>query len=590
MEVTAIGDLRHDSGKLEPPPATWVWPRKHPWAVFVLTAALYAVGSLLALTLIAESGLSSVFFIPAGMTVAFLLRIERDHWWLVVAGVVVAEAAMDSLSGYSPFEIAFFVGGNAIEPLVGAAIVVAAVESVDLARLRHLWWFFLGAVVVGPAVGAAIGSLGPHLLGTADFVEMFPQWWLGDAVGVVVIGSIILVWGSSPDRRSLLSPHGAALLIGTSLITAGVLGQAELRILFLVLVGVVIAGVVFGSRAVAVASLLISVMVAVRLVWVGVDFSGDLDPGSALVILKLQLGVFTLAGLVVAAESAERDRALIGETEARLHAVNAEIQRTTEREVAIRLQTALLPRVELNHPSVDVAARYEAGTEGLVAGGDWYDTFLLPNGRIGITVGDVVGHGLEATASMGRLRTAVAALAPHARNTGELLSFLHTVVNGPDGTSYATATYAELDPDSGDLEFASAGHPPALLLSPDGRSDWLTDGLSPALFGPPRGQRPHARIRLAPGSTLIFYSDGLVEGREKAIQVGLDRLQSYATHLSGRHPVEVCDALVSAMGVADTRRDDVVVLAIHYRDPSAAETRSGRSGRASDSKLGIVDD
>jgi serine phosphatase RsbU (regulator of sigma subunit)/integral membrane sensor domain MASE1 len=577
MEVTAIGHPRDDTGQVEPSPATWAWPRKHPWAVFVLTATLYAVGSFLALTLIAESGLSSVFFIPAGMTVAFLLRIERDYWWLVVAGIVIAEATMDSLSGYSPLEIAFFVSGNAIEPLVGAAIVVAAVRSVDLARLRHLWWFFLGAVVIGPAVGAAIGSLGPQLQGTADFVEMFPQWWLGDAVGVVVIGSVILVWGSGPDRRSLWSPHGAALLVGTSLITVGVLGQTELRILFLVLVGVVIAGVVFGSRAVAVASLLVSIMVAVHLVWLGVDFSGDLDPGSALVILKLQLGVFTLAGLVVAAESAERDLALIGETEARIHAVNAEIQRTTEREVAIRLQTALLPGVELNHPYVDVAARYEAGTEGLVAGGDWYDVFLLPSGRIGITVGDVVGHGLEATAAMGRLRTAVAALAPHATNPGELLSFLHTVVNGPDGISYATATYAELDPDSGGLAFASAGHPPILLLSPEGSSHWLTDGLSPALFGPPRGLRPHARIRLARGSTLILYSDGLVEGRRQAIQVGLDRLQSYARALHGQRPIEICDALVSAMGVADTRRDDVVVLAIHYRDPSAAETRNGRS-------------
>jgi serine phosphatase RsbU (regulator of sigma subunit) len=581
MEVAVVDDFRDDPGQLQPPPATWVWPRRHPWTVFVLTAALYAAGSFLALTLIAESGLSSVFFIPAGITVAFLLRIERRYWWLVIVGAITAEAVMDALSGYSPVEIVFFVGGNALEPLVGAAIVVAAVGNVDLARLGHLWWFFLGAVVVGPAVGAAIGSVGPQLLGTAEFLEMFPQWWLGDAVGVVVIGSVILVWGSGPDRRTLWSPLGAALLIGTALITLAVLTQSELRLLFLVLVGVAVAGVVFGSRAVAVTSLLISAMVAVHLVRLGVDFSGELDPGAALVILKLQLGVFTLAGLVVAAESAERDRALIGETEARLHAVNAEIQRTTEREVAIRLQAALLPGVEFDHPSVEVAARYEAGTEGLVAGGDWYDVFLLPNGRIGITVGDVVGHGLEATASMGRLRTAVAALAPHARDPGELLGFLHTFVNGPDGTSYATATYAELDPDSGDFEFASAGHPPTLVLFPDGSSRWLTDGLSPALFGPPTGLRPHAKTRLTRGSTLILYSDGLVEGRKQSIQVGLDRLQSYATGLRGRPTLEVCDALVSAMGVADKRRDDVVVLAIRYEGPSTAGTEMGRSGGGS---------
>jgi len=568
MEEAVGVDLGDDSGHAHRLHGTWVWPRERPWALFVLTAAGYAAGSYLALKLIAESGLSSVFFIPAGLTVAFLLRTNRRYWWLVIAGAAVAEAAMDIWSGYSPLEIVFFVAGNAIEPLVGAAIVSAAVRSLDLTRLRDLWWFFLGAVVVGPAVGAAVGSFGPQLLGNGDFVDMFLQWWLGDAVSVVVIGSIILVWGSGPDRRTLWSPHGAALVPGTALLTAGVLAQSELRLLFLVLVGVAVAGVVFGTRAVAVASLLISVMVASHLVRLGVDVSEEVDIGFALVILKLQLGVFTLAGLVVAAESAERDRALIGETEARLYALNAEIERTTEREVAIRLQTALLPRMKLDHPSVDVAARYEAGTEGLVAGGDWYDVFVLPNGRIGITVGDVVGHGLEAAASMGRLRTAVAALAPHARDPGELLSFLHTFVNGPDGTSYATALYAELDPDTGQFLFASAGHPPILLLSPDGRLHWLTDGLSPALFGLPRGTRPTARMRLDRGSMLILYSDGLVESRKQPIQVGLDRLHAHASTLRESTPMGVCDFLVSSMGVADTRGDDVVVLAIRYEDPA----------------------
>jgi serine phosphatase RsbU (regulator of sigma subunit) len=590
MEETAGIDLGDDSGHVHRSRAKWLWPRQRPWALFVLTGACYTAGSFLALTLIAESGLSSVFFIPAGLTVAFLLRTDRRYWWLVIAGAAIAETAMDIWSGYSPLEIAFFVVGNAIEPLVGASIVSAAVRGLDLTRLRDLWWFFLGAVMVGPAVGAAVGSLGPQLLGNANFMDMFLQWWLGDAVGVVVIGSIILVWGSGPDRRSLRSPQGAALVAGTALLTAGVLAQSELRLLFLVLVGVAIAGVVFGSRAVAVSSLLISVMVAAQLVRLGVDVSESVDIGFALVILKLQLGVFTLAGLVVAAESAERDRALIGQTEARLYALNAEIERTTEREVAIRLQTALLPRVELDHPSVEVAARYEAGSEGLVAGGDWYDVFVLPNGRIGITVGDVVGHGLEATASMGRLRTAVAALAPHARDPGELLSFLHTFVNGPDGTSYATAIYAELDPNTGQFLFASAGHPPTLVLSPDGGSRWLIDGLSPALFGPPKGPRPYASMRLSRGSTLILYSDGLVEAHRQPIQEGLNRLRAHAFALRERTTSEVCDYLVTAMGVADSRRDDVVVLAVRYEDPSKADSARDGSGATSDSVAGTVDD
>jgi serine phosphatase RsbU (regulator of sigma subunit) len=107
----------------------------------------------------------------------------------------------------------------------------------------------------------------------------------------------------------------------------------------------------------------------------------------------------------------------------------------------------------------------------LQVGGDFYDTFALEDGRLGVAVGDVVGHGLEAAAGMGRLRTALAALAAHASGPGELLSHLDAYASGYDAVPFATACCAVLDPATGELRHASAGHPPILVVPRGGRAE-----------------------------------------------------------------------------------------------------------------------
>lgn len=534
-------------------PAYWRWTAARPWGVFVLTAVLYAAGSGVALLLLRQSGLSGVFFIPAGITVAFLLRTERRHWWLVILGAMVAEAAMDLRWGFDSAETAFYVAGNAIEPLIGAAIVSTKVRSLDLARLQDLAWFFIGAVVIGPGVGAAIGSLGPTVLSGGNFAQIFPQWWLGDAVGVVVIGGLILVWGSSPDRLPLASRWGAVLLGGTVALTAGVLARSDLEFMFAVLIVVVIAGAVFGPRAVAVTAGLVSATVAFDMVVNHLTLAEALRPQEAMTLLKMKIGTFTLAGLLVAAQQTER-----GLAERRSH---------QDRSVSLRLQEALLPRLDVDYAGVEVAARYEAATDHLLAGGDWYDVYPLPGGRVGITVGDVIGHGLEATASMGRLRAAVAALAPHARDPGELLSFLHSVASGPEGTPYATAICATLDPANGRFEYASAGHPPMLIVSPGVGPAWVTGGLSAPLAGPLEGDRTHETMRLPAGAMLVLYSDGLVEKRGETIQSGLDRLIECLEAVEDADAATICEVIFVEMGVAEHLHDDVVVLVVKWVGP-----------------------
>ena len=160
-----------------------------------------------------------------------------------------------------------------------------------------------------------------------------------------------------------------------------------------------------------------------------------------------------------------------------------------EREIAIGLQRALLPGTLIVPAGVSVAARYEAASTTLEVGGDWYDVFSLADGRVALTVGDVVGHGLAAAAAMGQLRTALAALARYTESPSELLGRLDTFVATTDTTDFATVCYGVLDPVTGVFEYASAGHPPILLVTASGETRWLDEAQSPPIWGDEEHER-----------------------------------------------------------------------------------------------------
>lgn len=567
----------------DPLTSLWQWPDRRPWgrpALFLLTAASYALGSGLALLLIEESGLSSVFFIPAGVTVAFLISLPRRSWWVVLLAAGATELTMDVLAGYDPVSIVGFTAGNTVEPLIGAEIVRRQCRALDLARIRHVWWFFVGPVLTATAVGAAVGSAPAALFAGDAFDPRFWQWWLGDALGVLLVGGAILVWRASPDRRPLASMSGVGLVAGTVLLTVGVLGVSRLPLRFLVLIGVVVAGAVFGTRAVVVTASIVAMAVAVDLAFGPGSLIIGLPESTALMVIKLQLAVYALAGLVVAAEAQERERATARAAEARALVALTEQERTIERDIALRLQEALLPDRPTQHARVEISARYEAGGASLMVGGDWYDVFTLSGDRIGLTVGDVVGHGLEASAAMSRLRTAVAVLAQLTDSPARVLSHLDDYARGSDGTDFATAGYSILDPATGVLTLASAGHPPMLLVTPRGETRWLTEGLSPPLCGLDIDLRHEASVQLEPGSLLVAYSDGLIERRGEDLGAGLDRLEAEARALVGVPTEKVCDRLLDALGVADQRDDDVVIVALRYEPAAQSEPADVRpSGR-----------
>lgn len=242
-----------------------------------------------------------------------------------------------------------------------------------------------------------------------------------------------------------------------------------------------------------------------------------------------------------------------------------------EHQIALALQHALLPRELITPAGVSVAARYEAGSATLEVGGDWYDVFVLPNGCVALTVGDVVGHGITAAGSMGQLRPALNAIAQNTDRPGIVLERLDAFIARTGVTDFASVCYGVLDPSTGDFKYASAGHPPILLLPPDGVPCLLGNALSPPLYGDERLVRPQAKVRLDPGSLLVLFSDGLVERRGEALTDGLDRLMEVGPSLAGLSSDQVCDHLVAALCTEHPQDDDIAVLAVRF-DPNTQKT------------------
>ncbi len=228
-----------------------------------------------------------------------------------------------------------------------------------------------------------------------------------------------------------------------------------------------------------------------------------------------------------------------------------------EREVSHTLQLGLLGGGPPPFEDITVSAAYRAGTAALEVGGDWYDAFTLPSGRVALVVGDVVGHGLEAAVAMGQLRGAVSALA---QTTGpsRLLERLDAFVETVPSAATATLAYVELDPADGAIRYACAGHPPPLVVSADGRTRFLWEGRSPPL-GSMLGDRRAAVDRLEEGDTLVLYTDGLVERRSESIDAGFERL-AHAAVLSSGSPATYADDICDALLGREEQDDDVCVL------------------------------
>jgi PAS domain S-box-containing protein len=236
----------------------------------------------------------------------------------------------------------------------------------------------------------------------------------------------------------------------------------------------------------------------------------------------------------------------------------------TARETSLTLQHAMLAPTEL---PPGFAVRYEPAVPPLEIGGDWYDVLRLDDHRIGIIVGDCVGRGLSAAAVMGQLRSSARALLLTGAGPAKLLEELDAVAKLIPDAFCTTVFIAILDTASGAFCYSCAGHLPAVLAAPQSEPTLLADARSVPLAVHRKDSRPQSSVALAPGSTLMLYTDGLVERRDNSIDDGIARVS--ATVAGGMHlPVDdVADAVLREMAPSTGYDDDIAIIV--YRQPYA---------------------
>ncbi|WP_241518910.1 GAF domain-containing SpoIIE family protein phosphatase [Streptomyces sp. CB03238] len=249
---------------------------------------------------------------------------------------------------------------------------------------------------------------------------------------------------------------------------------------------------------------------------------------------------------------------------------NARLYRETQH-IAERLQRSLLPTLPGSGP-VRLAARYAPAATTAEVGGDWYDSFPLPNGSTTMIIGDVTGHDLRAAITMSQLRNMLRGIGCDRQEPpGHILRRLDLAHHSLYPHATATCLYALLD--RGDdgawtLTYSSAGHPPPLLVTYDGDTRHLDGGHGLLLGVEPDLPRPHATETLPARSTVLLYTDGLIERRGEDLTNGMTRLRQHAAALA-REPLDTfCDELLA--GLTADHTDDVALLAARLPTASSA--------------------
>ncbi|MEU6740815.1 SpoIIE family protein phosphatase [Streptosporangium sandarakinum] len=229
-----------------------------------------------------------------------------------------------------------------------------------------------------------------------------------------------------------------------------------------------------------------------------------------------------------------------------------------ERRIATTLQLALLPQVP-SAGDLRIAGRYLPGGDEAEVGGDWYDAIRISDDELMLVIGDVVGKGVEAAATMSRVRNALRAYAVEDPEPGRVLSRLNRMACGPGERMRSTVMCVRISRATGHVRYAGAGHPPPLVCRADGEPEYLDEALAPLIGVLPSIGFPASEARLGPGDRLLLYTDGIVERRPTGILTGMDRLLTEAARTAGLDLEDQLESLLSLVEDVDDR-DDVALL------------------------------
>jgi serine phosphatase RsbU (regulator of sigma subunit) len=233
-----------------------------------------------------------------------------------------------------------------------------------------------------------------------------------------------------------------------------------------------------------------------------------------------------------------------------------------EREVALALQAAMLPPPGPTG-SHDAAVRYRPAIGALNVCGDWYDLVGLDGEGLAVAVGDVVGHGLAAACAMGQLRSALSGATRVADGPAQALEALDRYARSVDGAESTTVVTTFIDWTDHTITYSCAGHPPPALVRPDGTVTFLDGATDPPLAARPvQVPRPQARMSFVEGSTLVLYTDGLIERRTESIDSGLRRLAASLADHRERDPETLADALLADLLPPAGNTDDTALIVL----------------------------
>jgi serine phosphatase RsbU (regulator of sigma subunit)/anti-sigma regulatory factor (Ser/Thr protein kinase) len=233
-----------------------------------------------------------------------------------------------------------------------------------------------------------------------------------------------------------------------------------------------------------------------------------------------------------------------------------------EHRIAEILQRSLLPERLPAIQGLESAARYVPGAVGVAVGGDWYDVFELADGTLGVAIGDVVGHGVRAAAAMGRLRNVLRVYALEGFGAGKAFDRLNQLAFESREEIFATGVLALIEPSRTRIRLANAGHPPPLLLTSAGEVRLLEGGRSLPVGAAPDAVYTEVELAIEPGSTLVLYTDGLVERRSEPIDVGIRRLADIVEHATGSVD-EIADTVVKELETSE-HADDIALVVVRF--------------------------
>lgn len=484
----------------------------------------------------------------AGITLGALVLLPASRWAWVLGAIVVAEIGGGAIHDYPLAATSWWAAGNVTEPLVAVLLLRLLGREGRLTPIGELVPFLVCGVVVGPLVGASIGSWGTVLEYDREWSEVMTKWWAGDGLGVLVVAPLLLSVRERAGRRR--SPLEAAVLAVIVLVVPllafrGWDREWDATLPYLVFPLVAWAALRFGVRGAAVAGFAVAEVANLATALGYGPF--ELAAGGGVhdvTLLQLFLASALTAALVAATFVHDAlDRARLYER---------------QRSVTDALQQSVLPEALPGDGGLELAARYAPASPdaALHVGGDWYDAFLRPTGELALVVGDIAGHDLDAAVVMSQLRNGLRSLLLELREPHLVLGALDRQVRAFDGplATVILAQYAD-----GDLCWSNAGHPPPLLARADGSVAYLGGEAQP-LLGLGNTTYGVERATLGSGDAIVIFTDGLVEHRGWSLEEGLAHLAELVRTAGTRDAESLCDLLLTGGLDGRRREDDVCVL------------------------------